>query len=266
MFIQNTFKNILIKTLIYPIYKFALGHSNQLIIVQNRDDAKLLFKWGVLNLKKTKLLKGSGIDIDKFSIRDDPRGVPVICFAGRLLKDKGVNEFVEAARIIKKKGINARFLIAGEKDLSNPTGINNKDIKYLKDEKIVEVLGYKKNISALLYKSNIVCLPSYREGFPKILAEAAASSRPIITTNVPGCRDAIIPKRSGLLVPVKNSIKLADAMKRLINNRSERIKMGKAGRKLAEKEFRIEKIIQAHLKIYQKLINNFKQLNKKTLI
>ena len=263
LFIRNSFKNIFIRTLIYPIYKVALGHSNQMIIVQNKDDAKLLIKWGVLNSKKTKLLKGSGVDLNKFIIRKEPKGIPVVCFAGRLLKDKGVMEFVEAARIIKKKGINARFILAGKKDLSNPTGINTKEIKNFKDEKIVEVLGYKKNISALLYKSNIVCLPSYREGFPKILAEAAASSRPIITTNVPGCRDAIIPNKSGLLVPVKNSIKLANVIKRLINNRSERIAMGKAGRKLAEKEFRIEKIIKAHLKIYQKLFNNFNRIHKR---
>ena len=119
-------------------------------------------------------------------------------------------------------------------------------------------MGYKKNIPKLFSKSHIICLPSYREGFPKTLIEAAAAGRSVVTSDVPGCRDAIIPKKTGLLVPVKDYKKLADAIEWLIENPTERIAMGREGRKFAEKEFRIEKIVQHHLDIYEELlaINN----------
>lgn len=258
LFIQNNFKIRLIRSLVYPIYKFALGHKNQFIIVQNKQDSKFLMKWGVLDFKKIILLKGSGVNLSKFSKTNEPKGIPVVCFAGRLLKDKGVNEFVSAARILKERNVHSRFLLAGQRDLINPSGLTIKEIKHIQDEGYVEVLGYKKDISALYSKSNIVCLPSYREGLPKALAEAAAASRAIVTTDAAGCRDAIIPNKSGLLVPLKNAKKLADAINWLLDNPKERIAMGKAGRELAEREFGIEKIIQGHLNIYKKLINKLK--------
>ena len=105
-------------------------------------------------------------------------------------------------------------------------------------------------------KSHIICLPSYREGLPKSLIEAAAAGRAIVTTDVPGCRDTVIPNVTGIIIPPKDSFKLADAMQRLIEHPQERISMGKAGRKFAEKEFPIEKIVQNHLEIYQDLLTN----------
>ena len=119
---------------------------------------------------------------------------------------------------------------------------------------MVEVLGYQKDIPALYAKAHIVCLPSYREGLPKALVEAAAASRAVVTTDVPGCRDAIVPNGSGLLVSVQAPEKLADALQWLIEHPVERVAMGKAGRKLAEKEFAIEEIVQGHLEIYQELL------------
>tara|TARA_B100001057_G_C22848587_1_gene950036 strand:- start:101 stop:1180 length:1080 start_codon:yes stop_codon:yes gene_type:complete len=255
LFIQNSFKNTLIRILLYPIFKFALGHKNQSVIVQNNEDSEFLMDWGVLDLKKTILIKGSGVNLSKFSVFDEPKGVPVICFVGRLLKDKGVNEFVSAARILNKRGVNARFQLAGQKDFMNPTGLKAEEINYIHEEGIVEVLGYQKDISILFAKSHIICLPSYREGLPKALLEAAAASRAIVTTDVPGCRQSIIPNKSGLLVPVKDYKKLADAIQWLINHPVERIAMGKIGRQLAQKEFRVEKITQSHLAVYQKLIS-----------
>ena len=254
LFIQNSFKNRFFRTLLYPIYKFALSHTNQCVIVQNKEDAQYLMTWGVLNLEKTILLKGSGVNLSNFLILDEPKGIPVICFAGRLLRDKGVYEFVSAARILKKRGVHARFLMAGKEDLMNPTGLKTEELNYIQEEGVVEVLGYKKDIPTLYAKSHIVCLPSYREGLPKALAEAAAASRAIVTTDVPGCRDTVIPNQSGLLVPAKDSKKLADALHWLIDHPLERIAMGKVGRKFAQKEFTIEKIVQNHLDIYKELI------------
>ena len=225
-----------------------------MIIVQNESDLKLLIKFGILNLSKIKIFKGSGVKLENFVDLKEPSGIPTVCFAARLLRDKGIYEFVSAARILNERGIQARFFIAGDLDVNNPSGINFDEYMKLKHEKSIEVLGYHKNIPELYAKSHIVCLPSYREGLPKSLMEAAAASRAVITTDVPGCRDAIIPNKTGLLVPVKDPYKLADALQWLIEHPKERVAMGKEGRKLAEKQFCIEKIVQDHLTIYKQLI------------
>ena len=254
LFIHKDLKSIMFRLLLYPIYKLAFNHKNQTVIFQNRDDAQVLINWDVLNKQKVKLTRGSGVKLENFTNFDEPSGLPVVCFAARLLKDKGVYEFVSAARLLKKRGVKAKFCIAGDIDKSNPSGLDIDDIKKIKKEGIIEILGYQKNIPKLYSNIHIICLPSYREGLPKSLIEAAAASRAVVTTDVPGCRDAIIPKKTGLLVPVKDSKKLADSLQWLIEQPQKRIAMGKAGRIFAEKEFPIEKIVQDHLEIYQQLL------------
>ncbi len=259
LFVNKDTKSKLLRLLLYPLYKIAFNHSNQKIILQNKDDLKVLMNWGVVNLSKIKLLRGSGVKLENFTNLNEPPGIPTVCFAARLLRDKGVYEYISAARLLKERGIKARFLLAGDIDGNNPTGLNLNDLDKLKDEGYVEIIGYHKDIPTLYAKSHIICLPSYREGFPKSLIEAAAANRAVVTTDVPGCRDAIIANKTGLLVPVKNSQKLADALQWLIEHPTKRITMGAAGRKLAEKEFRIEKIVLNHLDIYHDLlIKNFK--------
>ena len=258
LFVHRNLKSKLLLILLSPIYYLAFNHFNQKIIVQNEDDAKVLVNMRVLNPQKVELIKGSGVKLQNFTNHVEPSGIPVICFVGRLLYDKGVCEFIHAARLIKKKGIKAKFLLVGDLDNKNLTSLNINDLNKIKNENYVEIVGYKKNISSLFANSNIICLPSYREGLPKSLMEAAAASRAVVTTDVPGCRDAIIPNKTGLLVPVKNSQKLADAVQWLIEHPLERFAMGKEGRKLAEKEFDIEIIVQHHLDIYRKLNENLK--------
>lgn len=256
LFISNDLKSRFLRFLLYPFYKLAFNHKNQKIIVQNQDDMDALKKWGVLNTFKVKLLKGSGVELANFKNFQEQNGIPVVCFAARLLKDKGVNEFVSAAKILKKRKINARFLLAGDLDSNNPTSLNLDNLNQIKREGYVEILGYYKDIPELYSRSHIICLPSYREGLPKALVEAGAASRAVVTTNVPGCRDSIIPNKTGLLVPVKNFEKLADTLQWLIEHPEERIAMGKAGRKFVEKEFSVEKIIQGHIDIYNDLLRN----------
>ena len=257
LFISENLKTRFLRLLLYPLFKIAFNHVNQKIIFQNSEDLKVFEEWGVLNLLKVKIIKGSGVKLENFNFfNNEPAGMPIICFAARLIKEKGVNEFVNAAKILKERNIKARFLLAGDLDLNNPSGISQNDLNKIKNEGNVEVLGYYKNIEKLYNASHIICLPSYREGFPKGLVEAAAAGRAVVTTDVPGCRDAIIPNKTGLLVPVKNSTKLADTLNWLIEHPKERSMMGKAGRNLAEKEFAIEKIVQCHLDIYQELIKH----------
>lgn len=260
LFIHKNLKSIFLRFLIYPMYQAAFNHLNQIIIFQNQSDAREMLKWGVLNEHKIRLLRGSGVKLEKFINLEESAGVPVICFAARLLVDKGLYDFISAAKVLKKRGIKAHFLLAGELDTQNPSGINVNEFNRIKDEGYVEILGYQKDIPKLYARSHIICLPSYREGLPKALIEAAAANRAVVTTDVPGCRDAIIPNKTGLLVPVRNSEALANAIQYLIENSEKRQSMGRAGRKLAEKDYAIENIVNAHLKIYEELIKSWSKL------
>jgi len=178
----------------------------------------------------------------------------VVVMAARLLKDKGVFEFVEAARLLLRRGILVEMRLIGSPDLGNPTSVTQQVLDQWGNEGQVDLLGYRKDIAAQYAAANIVCLPSYREGLPKSLVEAAACGRAIVTTDVPGCRDAITPDVTGLLVPVKDSVALADAIQVLIEEPELRKKMGHAGRSLAEDAFAIEKIVEQHMCIYQELL------------
>lgn len=260
LFIHKNLKSIFLRFLIYPLYQAAFNHLNQIIIFQNQNDAREMLNWGVINESKIRLLRGSGVKLEKFINLEESAGVPVICFAARLLVDKGLYDFISAAKILKNRGIKAHFLLAGELDTQNPSGININEFNRIKDEGYVKILGYQKDIPKLYARSHIICLPSYREGLPKALIEAAAAKRAVITTDVPGCRDAIIPNITGLLVPVRNSEALANAIQYLIENSEKRQSMGRAGRELAEKDYAIENIVDAHLRIYEELNKSWSKI------
>lgn len=257
LFNEKNWSNYFMQKLLFPLFYFAFRHTNQKIIVQNSEDKKILLNFTNVDKKKILLFHGSGINLSLFSSLDEIKGTINICFASRLLYSKGVHCFVSAARLINKKGLKARFFLAGNLDEGNSTSLSRDELDYIIKEKVVEVLGYQKNIPSLFSKSHIVCLPSfYGEGLPKVLVEAAAASRAVVTTEIPGCRDAIIPNVTGLLVPPKNPEKLADAIQYLIEHPIKRKAMGEAGRQLAERKFKIEKIVQNHLDAYEGLIKN----------
>ena len=257
LFNQNRLWNILFQKLLYPFFYLAFKHPNQTIIVQNLGDKKKLIKWLGLTEKKIVLIKGSGVNLSKFTKLKDPKGIVTICFASRLLKHKGIYDFISAAEILRKRGLKANFILAGNIDTGNSTSITKKELNDIINQDLVKVLGYQKDITKLFSKSHIVCLPSfYGEGLPKTLIEAAAAGRAIVTTDVSGCRDAIVPNKTGLLVPVKDPQKLSDKLQWLIEYPQKRIAMGKAARKHAEKEFPIENIVKQHLKIYSNLLKN----------
>ena len=242
-----------LRYLIKPLFCWALGHSNQIIIFQNLDDRdQLLAMTGVSSLD-TKLIRGSGIDLANCHVLPEPEEPPIVIMASRLLLDKGVLEFVDSARILRKRGVSARFWLVGEPDLGNPASVLPQVVEAWKAEGVVECLGHRLDVPYLYSKAHIVTLPSYREGLPKSLIEAAACGRAVVTTDVPGCRDSVIPNKTGLIVPVRDSEKLANALQWLIEHSQERVAMGKAGRELAEREFSIDKIVREHLEIYKEL-------------
>jgi len=183
-----------------------------------------------------------------------PGGVPVVVLAARLLADKGVLEYVQAARILKQRGCNARFILVGTVDAANPTSFTDAEVSAWVQEGVMEWWGHRADMPQVLAAAHLVVLPSYREGLPKVLIEAAACGRAVVTTDVAGCRDAIAPGVTGLLVPVRNAEALADAMEALIEDLGRCRAMGDAGRVLAENAFDIRQVVAAHLKIYQELI------------
>ena len=234
------------------LYRLALQSKKTTVILQNPDDKQLLIDLKAVKAEQTTLIRGSGIDLSIFqALPENLTDSPIVTFAARLLFDKGLAEYIKAIKLLNKKGVIAHYQIVGDLDLGNNTSATEQDLEEWKAIPNLVVLGYQKHMSAVFRDSNIVVLPSYREGLPKVLIEAAASGRAVITTDVPGCRDAIEENKTGLLVPVKNSNALADAIEKLIKNSNLRVGMGIAGRRLAEREFAIEKVVEQHLSIYQ---------------
>jgi glycosyltransferase involved in cell wall biosynthesis len=238
------------------LYRLALGKKNLRVIFQNPDDRDVLIALGAVTKEKAVMIRGSGVDLKIYQVRPEPEGVPVVSMAARLLKDKGVFEFVEAARILKARGIEARFQLVGSPDPGNPTSVTSEDLVSWKEEGVVELLGFRTDIDEIFSNSHIITLPSYGEGLPKVLIEAAACGRAVVTTNNPGCRDATTPGETGLLVLVRDAAALADAIQRLIEDAQLRVAMGLAGRRLAEKVFDIRKVVAAHIEIYRDLERN----------
>ena len=238
------------------LYQIALGHPNIKVIFQNPDDCTALIGMGAVHEDKTVIIKGSGVSLDVYTLQPEPVGVPVVTFAARLLKDKGVIEFVEAARILRGRGVTSRFWLAGSLDAGNLSSVSEENLSFWRKEAVVEILGHQGDIPNLFANSSIIVLPSYREGLPKNLIEAAACGRAVVTTNVPGCRDAIEPGVTGLLVSARDSLALADAIQVLIEDPRRRKQMGASGRALAEREFAVKKVVDIHLTIYRELSAN----------
>lgn len=236
------------------LYRIALSHGNQIVIFQNPDDLKLLQdNTGVL-ASKCRLIKGSGVCLSSYRYIDPPLGRLRVVMASRLLREKGVWEFVEAATILKQQGTAAEFLLAGDVDLGNPSSLTEEDLRNIENQGVVTIVGYQKSLASFFSLSHIVVLPSYREGLPKVLIEAAAVGRPVVTTDVPGCRDAIEPETTGVLVPPRNASLLARAIKRLLDDSVERRSMGERARLLAEREFGLEHVVKTHMEIYRELL------------
>ena len=254
LFSSDKFKYRLLRLLLYPLFKIAFGHKKQAVIFQNNDDKDFLVKWGIVAGYKARIIKGSGVDLRLCSVLPEPENIPIVSFAGRLLVDKGVEVFVEASRLLRELGVNVNCWLIGEPDTGNPNSVTLEQLKRWQFEGVIEIFGYKKDVPYLFSKSNIVVFPSfYGEGLPKVLIEAAACARAVITTDHPGCRDAILPNETGLLVPVRDPVALAGAVQMLLKDSDLRQEMGRRGRILAEEVFSLEQIVNQHLEIYREV-------------
>ena len=247
------------RRLVKWLYRLAMGHWNLKVIFQNADDkAMLVFLTGLTDTK-TALIRGSGVDLQKYVVRPLPINERIVMLAARLLLDKGVLQFVEAARILRSRCRGStpvfRFVLVGEPDMANPTSVTTSQLKAWVDEGVIEHWGHRSDMPEVLSAASIVTLPSYYgEGLPKVLIEAAACGRAVITTDHPGCRDAIEPGVSGVLVPVRDARALADAIQDLLAHPDKSAAMGRAGRDLAERAFDVNQVVAAHLQIYEELM------------
>lgn len=256
LFISKHWQARVLRPLVELAFRLLLNRPNSRVIFQNPDDMALLTSRGVLALGQGVLIRGSGVSTTQFNATSEVNGLPLVVLASRMLWDKGVGEFVEAVRQLRGQGVVARFALVGEGDPGNPASISHNQLSQWQDEDAVEWWGRRDDMPQVFAQSHIVCLPSYREGLPKVLIEAAACGRPIIATDVPGCREIVRHGENGLLVPARDFRALANTLLHLINNPSLRIAMGKRGREIVKKEFSIGHVISQSLALYKELIRS----------
>ena len=245
---KDKFKHKFIKYLIIKLYKESLKSSVKTIF-QNKDDQSLFLKLEIIKKKNiTNVINGSGVDLNMYPLSNLP-SKPVFLMISRLLVDKGVREYVEAAKIVRSRFPDVSFQLAGYLD-SNPSGITSQELHKWINEGNIQYLGEKKTVQSILKSCKYYVLPSYREGTPRSVLEALSTGRPIITTDTPGCRETEIHKKNGLLVPIKDSKALANAMISLLEEDDKTIKkMAFESYKLAKNKFEIDIVNKSIFKI-----------------
>jgi glycosyltransferase involved in cell wall biosynthesis len=234
--------------------RILLNRHGSRVIFQNADDLRTLTGAGIVKLDITRLIRGSGVDTIAFTPSPEPPGTPLMVLPARLLWDKGVGEFVAAARQLKQQGVQARFALVGDRDPENPAAVPQATLDAWRAEGVVELWGWRDDMAQVYRDCHVVCLPSYREGLPKTLLEAAACGRPLVSCDVEGCREAVTHGRNGLLVPVRDAAALAAALKQLIENPAQRAAFGRAARDIVVVEFSLDTVIEQTLALYREIL------------
>lgn len=254
LFSSASLKARLLRPLATAAYRLLLGGRGRLLILQNPDDRDLFVARGLAPAASIRLIRGSGVDTARFCARPESAGAPLVVLPARLLRDKGVVEFVAAARLLRARGIDARFALVGAADPQNPASLAPAQIEAWRAEGVVEVWGQCDDMPEVYAQSALVCLPSYREGLPKALLEAASCGRAIVATDVPGCREIVAHGDNGLLVPPRDAAALAEAMATLLGDAAMRARMGARGRERAIAEFADGRVAEATLAVYRELL------------
>ena len=254
VFVTETLKARVLRVAMQAAFKLALAAPASRTIFQNQDDLDMFVARGLVARATAKLIRGSGVDTAHFAPQADPDGVPLVVLPARMLWTKGVGEFVAAARELRAAGVKARFALAGDPDTRNRAAIPAAQLAEWKAEGAVEVWGHQDDMRAVYAQAHAVCLPSYHEGLPKALMEAAACGRPLVAADVPGCREVVRHEETGLLVPVRASAPLAAAIRRLIEDPGLRAKLGRRARQAALEEFAQEIISAQTLDVYRELL------------
>ncbi|MEZ5653228.1 MAG: glycosyltransferase family 4 protein [Burkholderiaceae bacterium] len=244
-----------LRPLVRVLMRMTLGGGNARLIVQNPDDARFFEDQHIVSREIIRLIEGSGVDCEKFAPDSPaaelaPNRVVKVLLPARLLWDKGIGEFVEAARRVREHVTDVEFLVAGKSDPGNPAAIAQETIEAWKHDGPIHWLGHVDDMAALYKSVDIVVLPSYREGLPKGLIEAGACAKPLIATDVPGCREVVSNGTNGLLVPMKDAAALARAIETLVADPALRRRMGQASRAKVMNRFSDQMVIRQTLAVY----------------
>ncbi|HXT41681.1 MAG TPA: glycosyltransferase family 4 protein [Candidatus Angelobacter sp.] len=246
-FTEGNLKQRLVGRVARALYRRALPH-NDAVFFQNPDDLQLFLSLGLLrDAHRAVRVNGSGVDLERFAFQPPPSGPPVFLLVARLLRDKGIVEYAEAARLLKPRHPEARFQLVGPHD-ANPSAISRQELGAWRSEGIIEYPGATDDVRPFLAGAGVFVLPSYREGTPMSVLEAMAVGRPIVTTDVPGCRETVVPGENGFLVPARDATALASAMERFIVEPDLIAKMGRRSREIAVEKFDVRKVNAVILK------------------
>lgn len=244
------------RNVILRLMKLSMRHPRSVVICQNPEDRDVLVTAGVIDAQRGVLIRGSGVDVEEFRSGGLPDGRSRVLLASRMLREKGVHIFVDAARRLKESGLEATFLLAGAPDPDNPGSIDEAQLRAWHASGIVQWLGHVEDMPSLLQSIHVFCLPTYYgEGVPKVLIEAAAAGRPIVATDVAGCREIVVHDRNGLLVPPRDSISLGMALERLVKDRGLCERFGQVGASLVDTQFRTDQIVRETFEVYENLLS-----------
>lgn len=257
MYSSDDLRAALLRRPVETVLRACLSGRGRAVIAQNPDDRRTLA--GVMGVRPESLalVRGSGVDPDRYPASEEPASQPQVAFISRMLWSKGVGDFVAAAVKLRAEFPGARFILVGDTDPDNPQSVPRSQLESWNAQGAVEWLGRREDIPEILAASHIVALPSaYGEGVPKILIEAAACGRPIVTTDIPGCREIVRDGVNGLLVPAGSPEALAGALRRLIVDPAARRRMGAAGRLIVEEEFSQRQVVAETLAVYRSVLTN----------
>ena len=239
IFVSKGIKIKIVRAILSLQYRHAMNKA-PIVFFQNNDDVELFLKKKIVKRSQVCVINGSGVNLDIFTPMPIPEQTAFLSVS-RLIKDKGVREYLSAARIVKERYPHTRFMLVGPFD-SNPSAIKPEELKPYIDDNVIEYFGEQRDVRPYLGQCSVFVLPSYREGVPKTVLEAMASQRAIITTDAPGCRDTVIDGENGYLVPVGDAVALADKMIELLNSPDQIAVMAKKGRRIAEEKYDVNKI------------------------
>lgn len=239
VFMNGGIKAGIIRTVLKAEYRIGLKYSKK-VMFQNRDDVALFLNNRIIKKDKVVMINGSGVNLEHFVCTELPENTAFLC-TSRLIRDKGVVEYLEAAKIVKQRFPDVRFMLVGPFD-TNPSALKKEELQPYLDSGIAEYFGEQSDVRPYLEKCSVFVLPSYREGTPKSILEAMSCGRAVITTDAPGCRETVIDGENGFLVPVKNSRELAEKMIYMIKNPEILKSMALKSRVIAEDKFDVNKV------------------------
>jgi glycosyltransferase involved in cell wall biosynthesis len=256
LFTSGSLTAMTLRTVIKAVLRRCLAAPRHRVIAQNDTDAEDIVAARLIDRDRLVVIKGSGVDTARFAPWPEPPAPVVVAVVGRMLRAKGIYEVVEAARDLKRRKAPVRILLAGEPDSHNPASIPAESLRRWHDEGAIEWLGHVEDVAALWARAHVALLPSHREGLPRALLEAAACGRPIVTTDVPGCRDVVADGVNGILVPPRSPEAIAAAIERLARDPALRARLGAAGRERVVAEFGDGVVIARTVELYHRLLGH----------